>query len=57
MNRDEVLRKNKQYIFPCVVSYYTEPRFIGTSWDPGAGIERDAEEELKTHPFKRTAHS
>jgi len=25
MNRDEVLRKNKQYIFPCVVNYYTEP--------------------------------
>ena len=25
MNRDEVLRKNKQYIFPCVVNYYAEP--------------------------------
>ena len=25
MNRDEILRKNKQYIFPCVVNYYTEP--------------------------------
>ncbi|PYV26904.1 MAG: aspartate aminotransferase family protein [Acidobacteria bacterium] len=25
MNRDEVLRKNKQYIFPCVANYYTEP--------------------------------
>jgi 4-aminobutyrate aminotransferase len=25
MNRDEVLQKNKQYIFPCVINYYTEP--------------------------------
>ena len=25
MNRNEVLRKNKQYIFPCVVNYYAEP--------------------------------
>lgn len=25
MNRDEVVRKHKEYIFPCVVNYYTEP--------------------------------
>ncbi len=25
MSRDEVLRKHKQYLFPCVVTYYTEP--------------------------------
>jgi 4-aminobutyrate aminotransferase-like enzyme len=25
MTRDEVLRKNKQYIFPCVANYYVEP--------------------------------
>ncbi len=25
MNREEILRKHKQYIFPCVATYYTEP--------------------------------
>lgn len=25
MNREEVLAKHKQYLFPCVVNYYTEP--------------------------------
>lgn len=25
MNRDEVLRKHSEYLFPCVVNYYTEP--------------------------------
>ena len=25
MTRDEVLKKQKDYIFPCVVNYYAEP--------------------------------
>src|SRR5579875_1676508 len=25
MNRDEVIEKHKDYLFPCVVNYYTEP--------------------------------
>ncbi|MDE3179172.1 MAG: aminotransferase class III-fold pyridoxal phosphate-dependent enzyme, partial [Acidobacteriota bacterium] len=33
MNRQEVLSKHKDYLFPCVVNYYTEPLVA----DRGAG--------------------